>query len=119
MDPTHNSSLLLTGSDLQRVRAALGLMRHEMAAVLCVHLVTLTRWEARERDALPIEGFPRVVLSALKDRVRRERQAGEAREVGRAISQALLRDGHLTALRELILFAAARTIRWPSQEPPP
>jgi hypothetical protein len=119
MDPTPTPTSPLTGADLQRVRAALGLMRHEMAAVLCVHLVTLSRWEARDHQALPIEGYPRVVLTVLKDRVRRERRAGEAREVGRAITQALLRDGRLDALLELIRFAAARTIRWPSLEPDP
>jgi len=119
MDHTPISPTSLTGSDLERVRAAFGLMRHEMAAVLCVHVATLNRWEARGPCPAPVEGFPRFMLTALKDRVRRERQAGEAREVGRAISQALLRDGRLSALRELILFAASRTIRWPSMEPDP
>ncbi len=107
----------VTGGDVQQVRAALGLMRHELAAVLCVHVNTLTRWEACGPGPAPLHGFPLEMLCALRDRVVRERRTKEARSTGQCVAQGLRRDGRLHALLDLIRFAASRTIRWPAMEP--
>lgn len=106
-----------TGHEIQQVRAALGLMRHELAAVLGVHVATLNRWEACGPASPAIEGLPRELLRTLRDRVVRERRTREALATGRYVSQALLRDGLLPAVLELIRFAASRTIRWPALQP--
>lgn len=107
----------ITGKDVQLVRAALGLMRHELAAVLCVNAWTLTRWENRADEPVPAQGFPLEVLIALRDRVVREKRHNEARSTGQCIRQGLRRDGRLRAVLDLIRFAAGRTIHWPSLEP--
>jgi transcriptional regulator with XRE-family HTH domain len=97
----------VTGQEVQSIRKRLGLPVSKFAAVLGVHPSSVFRWESRGDQAVPIEGIPLSVLSALRLRLAEEGdEAREAREAGRAVSDALIVGGALIALLLLIKFAS-------------
>ncbi len=103
----------LTGADINRIRAALGISREDLATTLAVHITTVTRWEEAEDRAIGIGGLPAAMLSALRDRVIREQCViTETRRVGDLVQQALLREGSLSAVAELLRFAGRRRRLW-------
>jgi len=106
----------ITGEDVNRIRAALNLFRSEFAAVLGVHVATVTRWEAHGRQPIAVAGLARDLLLALRDLiVVRHYPVDLVRPVGRIVRQDLLRLGRLAAVGELIRFASVAPMRWPGE----
>jgi|GEM_PF-5745637 len=103
----------LTGADVNRIRAGLGLSRDQLARALAVHLTTLDRWERAGRQPIKAGGLAADMLSALRDRIAREQcSLAESRRVGDLVQQALLREGSLPAFAELLRFAGRRRRLW-------
>jgi hypothetical protein len=97
-----------------RIRAALALGREEFAATLGVHLRTLDRWERAELDCACAKGLPADMLTALRDRILREGALPEeSRKIGNLVSQALLREGSLSAFAQLLWWAGRRRRMFP------
>jgi Helix-turn-helix len=106
----------ITGEDVNRIRAALNLLRSDFAEVLGVHPATVSRWEARQGDRIAVAGIPRDLLLALRDQiVVRHWPLDRVRPTGRFVQQCLLRKGRLAAVGELIRFASAAPMRWPGE----
>ena len=102
----------ITGADVQRIRAALNLLRAEFAAVLGLHRATVIRWESRGREPLRIVGLPADLLAALHQIILvQELPLEMAREHGRHVRNALLCHGRLAALHELAVLAQ-QARRW-------
>ncbi|HEX5009437.1 MAG TPA: hypothetical protein VFY71_03475 [Planctomycetota bacterium] len=113
----HTSELTpITGQDVNRIRAALNLLRADFAEVLGVHPTTVARWEARQGNCIAAAGLPRDLLLALRDQiVVRRWPLDRVRPTGRFVQQCLLREGRLAAVGELIRFASAKPMRWPGE----
>lgn len=106
----------ITGDDVNRIRAALNLLRADFADVLGVHAATVARWERQHRRRIAVSGLPRDLLTALRDLiVVRHYPPDRVRPVGRIVLQCLLRKGRLAAVDELIRFALIPPMRWPGE----
>lgn len=97
----------MAGRDVRAIREALRLPVSQFSTVLGVHPSSVHRWEAADRDLVPIEGVAWPVLTALRQRVDEDPGARRrAAQAGRDVAAALITGGVIVALTALLLYAA-------------
>lgn len=96
----------LMPGQIRQTREAFGLSSSQFAVVLGVHPTTVSRWENAPGPVV-VEGMAFTVLTALRQRLEKDRRASVAAEKrGKEITNALVIGGAILALALLIGFAA-------------
>ena len=89
----------MTGAEVSAIRKALGLSAWRFAGLLCVHYVTVFRWEAFGRRHIKAEGMNREVLGWLDELA----AAPGAEKVGASLAD-LAEENPLRAMLHLTAF---------------
>ncbi len=92
----------LAGTKIRSIREALGLTVPQFASVIAVHPGTVHRWEGAGSAEVPVDGVAASVLMSLDMKVKNDKAAFDAEQVGKQVVQTLLVGGALLALGFLI-----------------
>lgn len=85
----------MTGNEIRKVRTTLALDEYQMAKLLCVHVSTIYRWEARGPNEISMHGYTPEIMAKL-------RTLRLTPKLGAAIAQAIGAKGALAGIEVLL-----------------